>query len=80
MVILRLVDIAESWFLDALLSVTMIRQARRRVIDGSVMTALAQGDSESRSKRKLSFIGFPSKGDVAFVVHKPLGEFPARRS
>jgi len=27
----------------------------------------------------MSFCGLSPKGDVAFVVHKPLGEHPARR-
>jgi hypothetical protein len=43
------------------------------------MTPLAQGDSGNGSKRELSFIGFLSKGDMAFVVHKLFGELPARR-
>jgi hypothetical protein len=42
------------------------------------MTPLAQGDSRNGSKRELSFIGFLSKGGMAFVVHELLGELPAR--
>jgi len=50
-----------------------------RFIDGSVIDTVGAGGFLKLIEAELSFIGFPSKGDVAFVVHKLLGNVSARR-
>jgi hypothetical protein len=46
-------------------------------IDGSVIDAV-EGFLKLIEAEPVYFIGFPSKEDLAFVVHKPYGELPAR--
>ena len=48
-------------------------------IDGSVIDNVgARGFLKLIQAEPGYFIGFPSKEDLAFVVHKPYGELPAR--
>jgi hypothetical protein len=48
-------------------------------IDGSVIDNVgARGFLKLIEAEPVYFIGFPSKEDLVFVVHKPYGELPAR--
>ena len=54
---------------------TKVRQARR-LIDGSVIeTVGARRFLKLIEAEPVYFIGFPSKWDMAFAVHKLLGNF-----
>jgi len=51
----------------------------RRVIDGSVIDTVGAGRFLKLIEAGPGLYRLSVQGDVAFVVHKPFGELPARR-
>ena len=74
----RLPKTKESCLSSRFLSVTKIRQARR-LIDGSVIDTVGAEGFLKLIEAETVLYRLSVQGDVAFVVHKPFGELPARR-